>query len=362
MIKWIYRYIHAEKSNWKYLVDHALKPVGGEFVFKCNLAKDESIILNIVSSLWKKIVISWCQMHFVPNDTISPNDIVWLNSNLANIMQHKKCVEQGLLYVKQFYDGDNICTLEMINENAGNSLDIIYYNRIVQTLRMKHYNNEHAVKMDNECKNIVKIILEKPDVKYIGKRLYRYLIKSKTESNVISKKWVHLVHIDDDNYNLFSHIDKITIVNKLRSFQFKFLHRIVFFNDRLFKYKLVSTTLCDFCNQSTDSLDHRYFYCPVTQEFWRQLNNWVETEYNINCIVNNIYNIIRNKYGEMSIMDTIMLNAKYYIYTCFLNKKIPTIKCFKTVVKEVENTEHYIAAERNILHVHETKWGRVATR
>ena len=61
--------------------------------------------------------------------------------------------------------------------------------------------------------------------------------------------------------------DKITLVNKLRSFQFNFLHRIVFFNDRSFKYKLVSTTLCDFCNQATDSFDHRYFKCPVVQEF-----------------------------------------------------------------------------------------------
>ena len=171
MIKWIYRYIHTENSNWKYLVNHVLKPVGGDFVFKCNLAKDESIVQNIVSSVWKKIVICWCHMHFVPNETISPNDIIWLNSNLADTMQNKKCVEKGLLYAKQFYKGDNLLTFEQIKEITGNSLDVIYYNRIVHTLRMKYCNDEHVVKMDKERDDIVKTILEKPNVTYIGKRV-----------------------------------------------------------------------------------------------------------------------------------------------------------------------------------------------
>ena len=193
----------------------------------------------------------------------------------------------------------------------------------------------------------------------LGKRLYKYLVTKKAENVVLSNKWSHIINIEVDNNTVFNHIDKTTIVNKLRSFQFKFVHRILHFNDRLFKCKLVSTTLCDFCCQALDSIDHRYFYCNTTQEFWTQLTIWIQAEYNRVCNVNNIHNLITNMYNDMPLIETIMLNAKYYIYSCFLKKEKPNINTFKHVVKEIEKTERYIANQKNLLHVHDTKWSNM---
>ena len=133
MIKWVYRYLHIDNCNWKQLVDHALKCVGGALVFKCNLNKNEVVINKIKSSIWKKVVYSWCNMNFVESRGLTPNDVIWLNSNLGNILVDKECADKGLLYVKQIYDGNNIISYESIKDKYSLVLNIIYYHNTLQT-------------------------------------------------------------------------------------------------------------------------------------------------------------------------------------------------------------------------------------
>ena len=64
-------------------------------------------------------------------------------------------------------------------------------------------------------------------------------------------------------------------------------------------------------------------------------------------------------YNDKYLIDTIVLNAKYYLYKCFLQKTCPTVKQFKTIVLDVEDTEHFIATQKGRLYVHEQKWGRI---
>ena len=355
MIKWVYRYVHMENCNWKQIVDHALKCVGGTLVFKCNLKREESIIKNIQSSVWRKIVYSWCVVNYVEKSVLSPNDIIWLNSNLETIIVDKDSADKGLLYVRQVYDGSNVVPYESIKNKYGNITNIIYYHNIVQAIRKK-YTDKCEISSDNERQMIIQTVLNKPGDKLIGKRLYKYLISRKAESNEVAGKWNHIITLDEDNHTVFNHIDSITIVNKLRSFQFKFLHRILYFNERLFKCKIGKSTLCDFCSEAIDSIDHRYFYCNVTQEFWTQLTTWIQAEYNEVCYVNNIHNIITNMYNESPLMETIVLNAKYFIYSCFLNKVKPDIIRFRQIVHNIEKTERYIAIQKDLLHIHTVKW------
>ena len=297
-------------------------------------------------------------MNFVVDNTLSPNDILWLNSKFEHTMFDEKCVTNGLLYVKQLYDGNCVIPVETINQTYRVSFNIIYYHSMIRTIVTKYCTNNSQTGMNSEQRKIVKIILEKPGDKEIGKKLYKYLVMRKAHYDAVSKKWDHIINMDEENSTLFNHIEKITIVNKLRSFQFKFLHRIIYFNDRLFKCKLVTSTLCDFCNEAIDSIEHRYIYCNITQEFWRQLNYWIQTEYKIECTINNIHSIITNIYNDLPLVETIMLNAKYYLYSCFLKQTMPNIEHFKHVLADIERTERYLATTRNLIHVHEQKWGR----
>ena len=158
---------------------------------------------------------------------------------------------------------------------------------------------------------------------------------------------------------MFSHIERVTIVNKLRSFQFKYLHRILFFNDKLYRWKLTNSTLCDFCSEELDSIEHRYFYCRITQAFWNDISEWVAIKFNTKCTFSNPEFITTNICSsDMSLMETLMLNAKYYIYLCFIKKTIPRIAYYKCIIEDLEKTEQYLASEKNKLCYHNQKWNK----
>jgi hypothetical protein len=181
-------------------------------------------------------------------------------------------------------------------------------------------------------------------------------VNAKAENVSVQTKWEDTVSIVESTQDLFGHIEKMTIVNRLHSFQFKFLHRIIYFNDKLFKYHLVNASLCDFCNECIDSIDHRYFYCRVTQLFWQDVEIWLKSKYRIEYAINDANLIVTNKCATIPLIEIIMLNAKHYIYKCFLEKNLPNISKFKGVIYTVENTEHYIAQKKNLLTVHNTRW------
>ena len=105
------------------------------------------------------------------------------------------------------------------------------------------------------------------------------------------------------------------------SFQFKFLHRIIYTNSRLFKIKLVDSPICSFCHNAEETLVHLYFVSV-------QLVNPFGTKYVagiLACISKSTITIhsfdicfghnIHTK-PEIILNHLILNIAKFYIYQC----------------------------------------------
>ena len=355
MIRWVHRYIHSENSNWKSLVNYTLRKLGQEFIFKCNLRVQSENIDSIKSPLWRNVMKAWCEMNYMRREYVNRDDIVWMNSNLPECLFDKESIEKGLIFIKQFYDGETFVTYNDLCVNYDVKLNVLYYHRIVNMIRERYNESAEDINTIQDCNKITRDILEKPVIHLLSKKVYRTLVAKKIEYNDISLKWQDLVLVDVNNA-LFPKIEKLTIVNKLRSFQFKFLHKILYFNDKLFKYKLVNSTLCDFCNENIDSIEHRYLYCRVTQQFFKDLGKEIRKKYNFNCEFNDPHVIVTNQGGAMPIIDTILLNAKYYVFTCFVKKTTPVVASCMRIIDNLEKTERHIAERKNLLCAHERKW------
>jgi len=59
-----------------------------------------------------------------------------------------------------------------------------------------------------------------------------------------------------DEKIIFGQIMHITIDTKLRSIQYKYLMHIVPNNEKLFKYGMIVSSLCDFCSTLSESNIH----------------------------------------------------------------------------------------------------------
>ena len=62
-----------------------------------------------------------------------------------------------------------------------------------------------------------------------------------------------------------------TLESKLRKFQFKILGRIILTNEQLFRFGIVESPVCAFCQTEVESVEHVLFSCRVSSKFWKHV-------------------------------------------------------------------------------------------
>ena len=119
---------------------------------------------------------------------------------------------------------------------------------------------------------------------------------------------------------------------KLREFQYKILNDIIYTNDTLFRFKMIESPLCTFCQKEDESLEHLLFHCTITKNFWLAFSPWI-TKQNISMETLTLINIlfgVFNDNEDFAILNHLILIAKY---SCF-EKGCPT-KPYATMPKGI---------------------------
>ena len=81
------------------------------------------------------------------------------------------------------------------------------------------------------------------------------------------KRWERDISIDTENWtNFFLMASKTCKENKLKEFQFKFIHRIVITKKELFRYGINTDSDCINCGEP-DSINHTFVDCEFTKTF-----------------------------------------------------------------------------------------------
>ncbi|XP_058775609.1 uncharacterized protein LOC131649882 [Vicia villosa] len=98
------------------------------------------------------------------------------------------------------------------------------------------------------------------------------------ENKFNGKKFYHMMHPDSPNHEW----DNLVIHNKARPravFTFWMLcHRKLPTRMRLFRWGMVNSTVCTFCDQD-ETIDHLFFDCCVTQRIWKGVLNWMHIQH-----------------------------------------------------------------------------------
>ena len=107
-------------------------------------------------------------------------------------------------------------------------------------------------------------------------------------------------------------------------FQFKLLHRILPTNSYLYKCNLKETELCNFCQETKETILHLFLECTVSKKLWLQIKTTLfqTCDVHIPCLSKDI--ILGSDQVELSINYFIVL-IKYYIYLCWCKNEIPNI-------------------------------------
>ena len=112
-----------------------------------------------------------------------------------------------------------------------------------------------------------------------SKQIYRlFLEKKQTTPTAKVKLAAKYSNIDIDWKSVYSLPFRTTLESKLREFQFKILNRIVFTNEKLFRFGMADSPSCFFCQTEVESVGH--LLCKLSSSFWKHVLSWLRY-YNI---------------------------------------------------------------------------------
>ena len=162
-------------------------------------------------------------------------------------------------------------------------------------------------------------------------------IRSKTISYAATKKSLDEKKLNKDiNWCItFKKMQQIQEI-KLKWFQIRLIHRIIATNIVLMHMGIENDITCSFCRQDRDSINHIFWSCTYVRSFWEQFQivlnagcpNATSVTLNENIVLfgHDIH------FKSDSTFDLIILQAKFFIYKCKINKTT-TIAFVQTLFK-----------------------------
>ena len=113
-------------------------------------------------------------------------------------------------------------------------------------------------------------------------------------------------------------------------------------------------SLCAFCKEEVESLEHLICLCKVTKTFWNTFFSWLNT-HSFEEVHFTVVNILFGFFDiskDFHLLNHLVLLANQFIYRCKLNRNQPSFKVFLAKIKTVYEMEHLIAKDRNQLPKH----------
>lgn len=338
-------------------------------IWNCNVSKRDVDRMSIKSIFWKNVLSSWACFNFQ-----DITKLILSNKILRMPLMYNSCMPVGgvLLSKKKleflgvhkiedlftYHQRQRLITQQELYNKIPNWNKVLQIMGIVRALPqawIKIITGEIGPSaatiipydFNSIPKKITSIVYQKLTFK---ERVYTKLALK------WSKKMGFAVSAEDLDL-AFDNIKNIVSSTKLRDFQFRFLHRKIFTNFILYKWKIVESDRCALCHDHYETIEHLFFQCTVIKRFWTQLQSWYEAMTDTEVMFEEKF-ILFCKYNEnkSTILDTIALMAKQYIFRCKCMDHTPNFYDFKDEMFETCKIERRIACQTNRKKAFIKKW------
>ena len=358
---WVKRIIDDNNDGqWKLLYKKNLEKNGGEFFFKCNYHYTDVAKLLKVTGFLKDVLEAWCKLNY-NNDQNILDQILWNNFRIRHQDKpiiYKSWLTKGIVNVRDIVFNNKIMSFNQIRTKYDIApTEYLKYHSLVSALPrawkidlqdvQTNVNEEsESVCLINKvrsitkpCKMMYNILLNKID--------YCVKAKQKWEQFFLNEQldWPRIYKMAFDN----------TYDTKLRNFQYKFLQKILPTNTFLYKCKLVSSRLCDFCNQEQETDIHLFWECYFVQDFWGKLSEFLSENGLLITFSKQTVCLGKMEKG-FDLHNFIILCAKHYIYCCKFRSIVPSLTCFKLILKQKKEIEKNIALKTDTYQKYNNKW------
>ena len=148
-----------------------------------------------------------------------------------------------------------------------------------------------------------------------------------------------------------------TLSSRLREFQFKLLHGIIYTNHHLQKFKFVDSNLCSFCKKYDETYQHLFYTCEATQKVWESCSTFFEYIDLRTLVWKDIqFGLEIPEKGKGQLLNHILILIKFLLFSGRKKNEPPSVSYIKTQIEHDKLEEKKIAISRNSLSLHLKKW------
>ena len=345
-----------------------LCPIMKENIWRCNLNTKDVDAVVTRNGFWKDVLKNWSELNF--KETVESEQmlaqIIWFNSHIkinGKVYLNSRACKNDLLYISQLVDpkGNFLSSQEI---KIMFNLDIMSYNLIKSAIPKQWIKDVKEI-----CTKNVLPCTEESNYELIctaTKPVQFYYLKMEEVNDTIAVlviKWnlvtgINLVpkHI----IKAFENIRKITSNAKLRSMQYRLLHRALVFKRDLFRWKIVIDQKCTLCGTDIENLEHVFWECEIFKLCMKAIFQYLEESLQHDCESlkitkqNVMLNCIDKNPGGVANFLLLICKAHMYVEKC-KNKKV-TKKSVFIAIEKTKKYELYIAKQNNKMNDFNIKW------
>ena len=160
--------------------------------------------------------------------------------------------------------------------------------------------------------------------------------KLKPDRTNFRNKWNELLSttIDEQRWKyIYKQVFSLTDDTLLKMFQYKIINNIQYTNDKLFKWNIIETELCTFCNETKETMCHLIWECRHSKTIWLRFRDIIEQKlcitFDLN-LVNILFNVYDDDYSDP--INLCILLIKKFLFNCRYNTILPN---FDNVAKYI---------------------------
>ena len=135
----------------------------------------------------------------------------------------------------------------------------------------------------------------------------------------------------------------VTINSTLRMFHYKVFNNVLCLNKQVFRFGLITSKLCSFCNQVDKTVIRIFAECSATKKIWKKLINYFRNTLDLPeiSLQSAIFGFLHSDKKTFQIKNLILLFFQIYLYESRSSKALD-FDCF---LKEILKTS---VLEKNV--------------
>ena len=353
-LKWIKNFMLGVNGYWKAFLVHFLKL----HKIDINILLYSNVNVKLIKGLlkvpefYRNVLCDW--VTYVQTSTRRSN-FIWYNQNII--------IKNAPVFYKEFYD-IGICNLSDLYDEKHKLRPFEHWTK--KGLSSNNWLNwcglitsvKNVSEIKVDAKENTFVIDDRNLMECTTKELYYCVNKKGGIENVQVPRLANYVSLYNELEwkDIYMYVFNHLIDTKSKQFQYKFIHDILVNRYWLNKWKITDSNLCRLCGNDVENLLHMFWECIFTQRFWIDTNEYLYRKLNITLNKEEVFFGMNNM-----VSNTIIVNAKKYIYNTFVKDGKPKLEIFLHSLSHVIQIEYNIYKRKKNVSEWQRKWSPFIT-